>query len=64
MDGLAPQSIKSYLAAIRHTQIEAGLPEPKSLSSCPRIGATTAVAQAGVEDSTIKALGRWSSTPS
>ena len=37
MDGLAPQSIKSYLAAIRHTQIEAGLPEPKSLSSCPRL---------------------------
>ena len=37
MDGLVPQSIKSYLAAIRHTQIEAGLPEPKSLSSCPRL---------------------------
>ena len=36
IDGLAPQSIKSYLVAIRHTQIEAGLPEPKSLSSCPR----------------------------
>ena len=27
-----------------------------------RIGAATAAAQAGVEDSTIKALGRWSST--
>ena len=36
-DGLAPQSIKSYLAAIHHTQIEAGLPEPKSLSSCPQL---------------------------
>ena len=37
MDGLAPQSIKSYLASIRHTQIEAGLLEPKSLSSCPQL---------------------------
>ena len=37
MDGLASQSIKSYLAAICHTQIEAGLPEPKSLSSCPQL---------------------------
>ena len=27
-----------------------------------RIGAATAAAQAGVEDSTIKDLGRWSST--
>ena len=32
-DVLVTQSIKSYLAAIRHTQIEAGLLEPKSLSS-------------------------------
>ena len=37
MEGLVPQSIKSSLAAICHTQIEAGLLEPKSLSSCPRL---------------------------
>ena len=36
-DGLAPQSIKSYLAAKRHIQIETGLLESKSLSSCPQL---------------------------
>jgi len=34
---LAPQTIKVYLAAIRHMQITLGLPEPRQLSSMPRL---------------------------
>ena len=34
---LAPQSIKTYLAAIRYMQITLGLPEPKEFSSLPRL---------------------------
>ena len=33
--GLAPQSIKSYLAAIRNTQLSLGLPDPREQSSLP-----------------------------
>ena len=33
--GLAPQSIKSYLAAIRDMQISIGLPDPREQSSLP-----------------------------
>ena len=35
--GLAYQTIKTYLAAIRHEQIAKGLPEPKQLSSMPKL---------------------------
>ncbi len=34
---LSPQTIKTYLAGIRHTQITLGLPEPKEYSSLPRL---------------------------
>ena len=34
---LAPQTIKTYLAGIRHMQITLGLPEPKEYSSLPRL---------------------------
>ena len=33
--GLAPQTIKSYLAAIRNTQLSLGLPDPREHSSLP-----------------------------
>ena len=35
--GLQPGSVKSYLAAIRHMQISAGLPDPSLTSSFPRL---------------------------
>ena len=34
---LAPQTIKTYLAAIRYMQITLGLPEPREFSSLPRL---------------------------
>ena len=34
-DGLAPQMVKSYLAAIRNTQLSLGLPDPREQSSLP-----------------------------
>lgn len=34
---LSPQTIKTYLAGIRHTQITLGLPEPRAFSSLPRL---------------------------
>ena len=36
-DRLSPQTIKVYLAAIRHMQITMGLPEPREFSSMPRL---------------------------
>ena len=35
--GFAPSSMKLYMAAIRHIQIVQGLPEPRTLSSLPRL---------------------------
>jgi hypothetical protein len=32
---LSPQTIKSYLAAIRNTQLSLGLPDPREQSSLP-----------------------------
>ena len=36
-EGIAPSTIKTYLAAIRHAQILEGLPEPRESSSLPRL---------------------------
>ena len=36
-NGLAYQTIKTYLAAIRHVQIAQGLPEPKQYASMPKL---------------------------
>ena len=33
--GLAPQTVKSYLAALRNTQLSLGLPDPREQSSLP-----------------------------
>ena len=41
---LAPSTIKTYLAAIRHTQVLLGFPEPRESSSLPRLK----LVQAGV----------------
>ena len=37
VQGLSPQTIKVYLAGIRHMQISIGLPDPKEFSSIPRL---------------------------
>ena len=42
---LSPQTIKTYLAGIRFTQITLGLPEPKEFSSLPRLR----MVQAGIK---------------
>ena len=34
-DGLAPQTVKSYLAAVRNTQLSLCLPDPREQSSLP-----------------------------
>jgi hypothetical protein len=34
-EGLAPQTIKSYLSAIRNTQLSLGLPDPRETSALP-----------------------------
>ena len=34
-DGLAPQSIKSYLSAVRNLQLSLGLPDPREQSTLP-----------------------------
>ena len=36
-DGLAPATIKTYLAAVRHAQIERGFPDMREASSLPRL---------------------------
>ena len=36
-EGLAPASIKLYLAAVRHIQVIHGFPEPRAESSLPRL---------------------------
>ena len=35
--GTSPATIRTYLAAIRHAQIVRGFPEPRQLSSLPRL---------------------------
>lgn len=42
---LSPQTIKTYLAGIRHMQVSLGLPEPKEYSSLPRLR----LVQAGIQ---------------
>ena len=42
---LTPQTIKTYLAGIRHMQITLGLPEPRAFSSLPRLK----LVQAGIQ---------------
>ena len=42
---LSPQTIKTYLAGVRHMQITLGLPEPRAFSSLPRLK----LVQAGIQ---------------
>ena len=50
-----------FIQDIRQALTRLGLPAEQFAGHSFRIGATTATAQAGLEDSVIQALGRWSS---
>ena len=57
----APLTKARFVARIREALVRAGVPEQHYSGHSFRIGAATAAAQAGLPDSTIQALGRWSS---
>ena len=51
-----------FVARVREALVEMGMESHQYSGHSFRIGAATAAAQAGFEDSVIQALGRWSST--
>ena len=57
-----PLTKSRFVIAVQDILHQMGLDQSLYAGHSFRIGAATAAAQAGVEDSTIKALGRWSST--
>ena len=60
MDG-TPLTKARFVVRIREALVRAGVPEQHYSGHSFRIGAATVAAQAGLPDSTIQALGRWSS---
>lgn len=56
-----PLTKATFVEIVRKAVGELGLPEEQFAGHSFRIGAATAAAQAGLEDSTIMTLGRWSS---
>ena len=57
-----PLTKARFVARVREALEQAGIPAQSYSGHSFRIGAATAAAQAGIQDSTIQALGRWSST--
>ena len=55
---VSPQSIKTYLSGIRHTQVTLGLPEPRSFSSLPRLR----LVQAGIQRTHLEQASKPSRT--
>ena len=51
-----------FVMAVQAVLGQMGLDQSLYAANIFRIGAATATAQAGVEDSAMKALGQWSST--
>ena len=51
-----------FIGEMRKALSAVGLQQDQYAGHSFRIGAATAAAQAGLEDSTIKALGRWNSS--
>ena len=58
----APLTKARFMTGVRAALAQAGIPCQQYSGHSFRIGAATAAAEAGVEDSTIQALGRWSSS--
>lgn len=56
-----PLTKARFVAKVRDALARAGVPQLHYSGHSFRIGAATAAARAGVQDSTIQALGRWSS---
>ena len=56
-----PLTKATFVQKVRHALSQLGLPAEQFAGHSFRIGAATAAAQAGLEDSVIQALGRWSS---
>lgn len=60
-DDNSPLTKPRFVARVRHVLQSLGLPYDSFAGHSFRIGAATAAAQAGIEDSVIQMLGRWSS---
>ena len=61
-DDGTPLTKATFATRVREVLIVLGM-DPKAYTGHSfRIGATTAAAHAGLEDSVVQALGRWSST--
>ena len=58
----SPLTKPQFISQVREVLTEAGLDASLYSGHSFRIGAATSAARAGIEDSTIRALGRWSST--
>ena len=58
----APLTKPQFVSLVHEVLTDAGLDATLYSGHSFRLGAATSAAQAGMEDSTIKALGRWSST--
>ena len=64
-EGIAPTTIKTYLAALRHAQIIRGYPEPRETSSLPRLRLVqNGVRRERAESSPAQQLARLPLTPS
>ena len=59
-EGLAPGTVKSYMAAVRFEQISRGMGDP--WIPHPPANLLKPAAQQGLQDSLIKTLGRWESS--
>ena len=57
-----PLTKSLFTSKVREALKATGLPEQNFAGHSFRIGAATAAASAGIEDSTIRTLGRWSSS--
>ena len=57
----SPLTKTRFVTRLRETLLGVGIPYQNYSGHSFRIGAATAAAQAGIPDSTIQALGRWSS---
>ena len=60
----SPLTKSTFTAKIRAALCTVGLPEDNFAGHSFRIGAATAATKAGIEDSVMQTMGRWSSAAS